>query len=261
MEIIRAAKQIKGNKLPDAVLAQLAASIIASGSQFAAYAGSSSTGAQKRTQPIVDKSVPTAKRLHVSSTAVTAHHAQIPQQAHHTVHHTPAGASQHALGGITTAGTAHAHASGTQQKSSAATVTGGSNKSARSQVHDPKPVAAVPPLSLPPNVHIPPNLALQKAALLVAAQQASVSRAVAAASAHVAASSKDVVSGVVRKKQTPDSRWSGADERLLFLAGPRLKMLRKRICTKKMARRIALHPCRSSDFVTKQLPNLQGFFI
>lgn len=41
----------------------------------------------------------------------------------------------------------------------------------------------------------------------------------------------------------------------------RCRMLRKRICAKKVARRIALHPCRSSDFVTKQLPNLQGFFI
>ncbi|VDK23847.1 unnamed protein product [Anisakis simplex] len=64
MEIIRAAKQIKGNKLSDAVLAQLATSIIASGSQFGVLgtATSSSSGAQKRPQPITDKSVPTAKR-------------------------------------------------------------------------------------------------------------------------------------------------------------------------------------------------------
>uniref|UniRef100_A0A914ZSX8 Metastasis-associated protein MTA3 n=1 Tax=Parascaris univalens TaxID=6257 RepID=A0A914ZSX8_PARUN len=68
MEIIRAAKQIKGNKLPDAVLAQLAASIIASGSQFAAFTGSSSTTAQKRPQPMMDKSVPTAKRQNVAQT-------------------------------------------------------------------------------------------------------------------------------------------------------------------------------------------------
>ncbi|VDM09976.1 unnamed protein product, partial [Wuchereria bancrofti] len=68
--------------------------------------------------------------------------------------------------------------------------------------------------------------------------------------------------GTSRKKNFhPDSRWSGLDEKLLFLAGPRLKILRRRICPKKIARHIALHPCRSSDFVTKHWPNLQGFFI
>uniref|UniRef100_A0A914ZVP2 Metastasis-associated protein MTA3 n=1 Tax=Parascaris univalens TaxID=6257 RepID=A0A914ZVP2_PARUN len=258
MEIIRAAKQIKGNKLPDAVLAQLAASIIASGSQFAAFTGSSSTTAQKRPQPMMDKSVPTAKRQHMSS-SVPPHqiHVQQQQQTHHTVHHAPVVSQQHAVGGAATT-SSHTHVSGVHHKSATAVLT--TSKQTRAHSHDPKPVAAVPPLSLPTNVHLPPNLALQKAALLVAAQQASVSRAVAVASAAVAASSKDA-SSAMRKKQTPDSRWSGADERLLFLAGPRLKMLRKRICAKKMARRIALHPCRSSDFVTKQLPNLQGFFV
>lgn len=157
---------------------------------------------------------------HMSS-SVPPHqiHVQQQQQTHHTVHHAPAVTQQHTLGGAVTT-SSHTHVSGVHHKGTTAVLT--TSKQTRGHSHDPKPVAAVPPLSLPTNVHLPPNLALQKAALLVAAQQASVSRAVAAASAAVAASSKDA-SSAMRKKQTPDSRWSGADERLLFLAGPRLK--------------------------------------
>ncbi|VDN17108.1 unnamed protein product [Gongylonema pulchrum] len=69
------------------------------------------------------------------------------------------------------------------------------------------------------------------------------------------------VGSASRKKGPPDSRWSGADDKHLFLAGPRLKLLRRRVCQKKITRRIALHPCQSCDFVVKQWPNLQGFFI
>lgn len=48
MEIIRAAKQIKANKLPDSILAQVAASIIASSAQFSQTSPVPSVLGQKR---------------------------------------------------------------------------------------------------------------------------------------------------------------------------------------------------------------------
>uniref|UniRef100_A0A158Q878 Metastasis-associated protein MTA3 n=1 Tax=Elaeophora elaphi TaxID=1147741 RepID=A0A158Q878_9BILA len=191
-----------------------------------------------------------------------------------------------------------------------------------------KPVAAVTPLSLPTSVLVPPTIAAVNPALFAATIQqqqqqqqvphlqavATIARTTTTTSAPqsqvpqpalvigidtIAHDKKTAISttgsvlatvGTSRKKNfQPDSRWSGLDEKLLFLAGPRLNfmhvahlfsnifldiysiltklrmltrpILRKRICPKKIGRRIALHPCRSSDFVTKHWPNLQGFFI
>ncbi|VIO99339.1 ELM2 domain containing protein [Brugia malayi] len=160
-----------------------------------------------------------------------------------------------------------------------------------------KPVAAVTPLSLSTSVLVPPTITAVNPALFAATiqqqQQVQQLQAVAATvartatttsapqsqapqpalligvdtTAHdkkIATTSGSVLAtvGTSRKKNFhPDSRWSGLDEKLLFLAGPRLKILRRRICPKKIGRHIALHPCRSSDFVIKHWPNLQGFFI
>ncbi|KAM3716312.1 Metastasis-associated protein [Dirofilaria immitis] len=163
-----------------------------------------------------------------------------------------------------------------------------------------KPVAAVTPLSLPTSVLVPPTIATVNPALFAATiqqqqqQQQQVQQLQAVATnartstttsapqsqipqpalligidtithdkkTATATGSVLATVGTSRKKNfQPDSRWSGLDEKLLFLAGPRLKILRRRICPKKIGRRIALHPCRSSDFVIKHWPNLQGFFI
>lgn len=58
-EIIRAAKQIKANKLPDSLVAQIASSIIASNAQFI-QVGSAVSNSQKRHGS--DKGGPPIKR-------------------------------------------------------------------------------------------------------------------------------------------------------------------------------------------------------
>lgn len=110
-----------------------------------------------------------------------------------------------------------------------------------------KPVATVTPLSLPTSVLVPPTIAAVNPALFAATlqqqQQQHVQQQLQAAvstvrptssslgvsmeafAAAVAAGSVDkkVLAPSVLRKACVDSRWSGADDKLLFLAGPKLK--------------------------------------
>lgn len=83
-----------------------------------------------------------------------------------------------------------------------------------------KPVATVPPLPLPPNITNPLAAINSIHSPLLGQPTAAPS---ASGSRNVPVVGIDRKSMSLTKKTHGDSRWSGVDERLLFLAGPRLK--------------------------------------
>ncbi|VDN04380.1 unnamed protein product [Thelazia callipaeda] len=341
-EIIRAAKQIKANKLPDAVVAQLASSIIASNPQLSQTASAVNTHKRHGN----DKGGPVVKRSHLQQTVSQ------PQSAVHLV---PAGSTIHShyhhptlvpIASTTPGATPPPPAlppsqltpqtlQAVPQSSQIAAIHSGAhitnailnrslspgkvvcntvrnqqphlahvtNSTMHTFAHESnRPVAAVTPLSIPTSVLVPPTIASVSPALIAATiqqqQQAQRIQAMGTASriatttaatttppqtqipqpalligidsamhdrkivATTTSTTAPATASTSRIRNThADSRWSGMDEKLLFLAGPRLKLLRRRISPKKTVRRIALHPCQNSDFVSGQWHNLQGFFI
>uniref|UniRef100_A0A0N5AUV2 Metastasis-associated protein MTA3 n=1 Tax=Syphacia muris TaxID=451379 RepID=A0A0N5AUV2_9BILA len=223
IEIIRAAKQLKRNKLSDVMLAQIAAVLTSSGAHAAQAAN------LKRPLSAADKShVPNKRQL----------------------------------------GKCHLLSSGYMVVDMVECKPGGRSGDVK------QPLAPMVPLPNMP-LMVPSNLAAFATLFSHPQLPRQFAAAAAAAPLKPPGTNTPLISGarevasVAPVRRQPDSRYVGVDEKLLFLAGPRLNLivfnnfsraLRKRICTKRTARRIALHPCNNSDFINKQLPSLQSLF-